>query len=57
MELVSSSTVDISGTELRQRIASGLSLWGLVPEPVEDYIRAHGLYRGVPGAGEPGGEG
>ena len=54
VELVSSSTVDISGTELRQRIASGLSLWGLVPELVEDYIRAHGLYRRVPGAGEQG---
>jgi len=31
-----------------------LSLGGLVPEPVEDYIRAHGLYCGVPGAGEQG---
>jgi nicotinate-nucleotide adenylyltransferase len=52
VELVSSISVDISGTELRKRIASDLSLRGLVPEPVEDYIRAHGLYRGVPGAGE-----
>ncbi len=48
VELVSSSTVDISGTELRQRIASDLPLGGLLPEAVEDYIRTHGLYRGVP---------
>ena len=54
VELVSSSTVDISGTELRQRIASDLSLRGLVPEPVGDYIRTNGLYRGV---AESGGRG
>ena len=40
--------VDVSGTELRQRAAAGLTLRGLVPEPVEEYIRQHGLYRGGP---------
>ena len=46
VEMVSSAMVDVSGTELRQRAAAGLTLRGLVPEPVEEYIRHHGLYRG-----------
>jgi nicotinate-nucleotide adenylyltransferase len=48
VEMVSSAMVDVSGTELRQRAAAGLTLRGLVPEPVEEYIRQHGLYRGGP---------
>ena len=36
--------VDISATGLRQRAIRGLSLSHLVPEPVVDYIREHGLY-------------
>ena len=43
--LVSSVAADISGTELRQRVAAELTLKGLVPEAVEEYIRRHGLYR------------
>jgi len=36
--------VDISATAIRQRIAQGLSISRLVPEPVEEYIRKHRLY-------------
>lgn len=35
---------DISATEIRERLASGASTDGLVPEPVAEYIREHGLY-------------
>ena len=42
---VVSSAADISGTELRQRVAVELTLKGLVPEAVEEYILRHGLYR------------
>jgi nicotinate-nucleotide adenylyltransferase len=38
-------TPDIAGTEIRRLAAAGGSLAGLVPGPVEGYIRAHGLYR------------
>ena len=47
MEVVDSISVDISGTELRRRIAAKLPLRGLVPGAVEEYIQAHGLYRRV----------
>ena len=56
LELVASIAVDISGTELRQRIESGMSLRGLVPEQVEEYIQAHGLYRGARDAPDAAGE-
>ena len=52
VDLVSSATVDVSGTELRRRAAAGLTLRGLAPEPVEQYIGAHGLYRSNPERGE-----
>lgn len=47
LELIASSAVDISGTELRQRIKSGMALRGLIPDLVEEYIKAHGLYQGT----------
>ncbi|HLG68997.1 MAG TPA: nicotinate-nucleotide adenylyltransferase, partial [Chloroflexota bacterium] len=34
----------IWSTELRARVASGLPIRYLVPDPVHDYIYAHGLY-------------
>jgi nicotinate-nucleotide adenylyltransferase len=37
--------LDISGSEIRQRIAKGLSVRGLVPEQVAEYIRSHKLYQ------------
>lgn len=36
--------VDISSSDIRHRVAQGLSIHGLVPDAVEDYIRAHNLY-------------
>ena len=36
--------VDISATEIRKRVARGLSIGHLVPEPVDEYIRQHRLY-------------
>ncbi|MFC2050694.1 nicotinate-nucleotide adenylyltransferase [Chloroflexota bacterium] len=37
--------VDISSTDIRKRVAQGLSIHGLVPEAVESYIKKHELYR------------
>lgn len=37
--------LEVSGTEIRRRIAEGESAAGLVPEPVMRYIRQRGLYR------------
>ena len=37
--------VDISASEIRGRVARGLSIRHLVPEPVNRYIKEHGLYR------------
>lgn len=36
---------DLSATALRQRLAEGQSCDDLLPPPVADYIRQHGLYR------------
>ena len=38
--------VEISGAEIRRRVAQGLPVRYQVPQPVEAYIAAHGLYRG-----------
>ncbi len=35
---------DISATEIRKRVAQGLSIRHLVPEPVAEYIKQHKLY-------------
>ena len=37
--------VDISASDIRERVAKGMSVSGLVPEVVERYIREKGLYR------------
>ena len=42
--LLSATTPDVSSTDIRARVARGASLTGLVTEPVEQYIRRHGLY-------------
>ncbi len=42
--LLDAHTPDVSSTDIRGRAAQGQSLTGLVPAPVERYIRRHGLY-------------
>lgn len=37
--------MDVSATEIRQRLKQGFYCGHLVPAPVMDYIREHGLYR------------
>ena len=37
--------VDISSTDIRNRVAGGRSIRYLTPDSVCDYITAHGLYR------------
>jgi nicotinate-nucleotide adenylyltransferase len=36
--------IDISATDIRSRVAQGLSICHLVPKPVERYIKQHKLY-------------
>jgi len=36
--------IDITASAIRDRVARGLPIHHLVPEPVERYIREHGLY-------------
>jgi nicotinate-nucleotide adenylyltransferase len=36
--------VDINASEIRERVSRGLSVHHLVPEPVNEYIKQHGLY-------------
>ena len=42
--LVEAHTPDISSTDIRRLVRSGLSLSGYVPDTVADYIRDHRLY-------------
>jgi nicotinate-nucleotide adenylyltransferase len=44
-ELVTTRRVDVSSTEIRERIAAGLPVKGFVAESVEAYISAAKLYR------------
>lgn len=46
--LTSMPPLAISSTLVRQRVAAGLPIHYLVPEPVERYIRQHALYRDPP---------
>ena len=38
-------SIDLSATQLRERVKQGRSIRYLVPDPVREYITAHGLYR------------
>lgn len=44
LQLARMPQIGISSTELRERLAGGLSVCYLVTEPVSDYIRRHRLY-------------
>ncbi len=44
--LVPMEEIPISSTQIRNRIARGESVKGMIPESVEDYIRQHHLYGG-----------
>ncbi len=45
--VVCSVPVEVSSTDIRARIRSGRTIKYLVPQPVEDYLAEHGLYRQV----------
>ena len=45
--IVKGPAVDVSGTDIRRRVAEGLPIKGLVPEAVESYIHEQKLYRGT----------
>jgi nicotinate-nucleotide adenylyltransferase len=40
--------LDISGTDIRSRVARGAPITYLVPAPVADYVAKHGLYAETP---------
>jgi len=42
--LMEKPEIDISASVIRDRVARGLSVCHLVPEPVDEYIRQHKLY-------------
>ena len=44
---VSTRRVDVSSTEIRERLRAGKTIKGFVPESVERFIDARGLYRGA----------
>ena len=44
VECIDSAAIDISASELRRRLAAGMSVEGLLPEAVDRYIRENGLY-------------
>ena len=37
--------LDISSTEIREKIKRGENIKGLVPEKTEEYIKKHDLYK------------
>ena len=42
--LMDKPKLDVSASEIRERVGRGLSIRHLVPEPVDQYIRQHKLY-------------
>jgi nicotinate-nucleotide adenylyltransferase len=51
--IMSAPQLEISATELRQRVAEGRPVKYQLPEVVEQYILQHGLYRQTQGTGRP----
>ena len=46
--LIDAPTADVSSTAIRQRIATGQPIDGMVPPPVQQYIEQQGLYTSTP---------
>ena len=44
-DVIETPRIDISATDIRDRIRRGLSIRYLVPETVREYIAANNLYR------------
>jgi nicotinate-nucleotide adenylyltransferase len=44
--LLNAPRIDVNASEIRRMAREGLSIRNLVPEPVERYIKEHGLYAG-----------
>lgn len=42
--VIGQKEIDVSSTQIRERIRAGNSISGLVPSEVEDYIKSHSLY-------------
>jgi nicotinate-nucleotide adenylyltransferase len=45
LDWVDAPLIDISGTDIRRRVAEGLSIRYRVPDVVRDYIEANPLYK------------
>lgn len=48
--LLDARTADVSATAIRDRVARGLSIAGMVPPAVQQHIEQHGLYTSSPPA-------
>lgn len=46
--LLTTATADVSSTAIRQRIAAGEAIAGMVPPAVQQHIEQHGLYASTP---------
>jgi nicotinate-nucleotide adenylyltransferase len=46
--IVDAPLIELSSTEIRNRVRSGLPVDSMVPPPVEALLRAHALYTGTP---------
>jgi nicotinate-nucleotide adenylyltransferase len=45
LDWIDAPLIDVSGTDIRRRVAAGLSIRYRVPDTVRDYIEANGLYK------------